>query len=89
MHISDDSGVCGVRFRTTLRAASFGAAASAAARASAQRVRTISNKKLGLPPAATVHLEHYQKALQKAKLNKPKKAVTLHAFGFAKSSEKK
>ena len=48
-----------------------------------------SNKKLGLPAAATVHLGCYQKALQKAKLSKPKKTVTLHAFGFAKSTEKK
>ena len=29
-----------------------------------------------------------QKAFQKAKLNKPKKAVTLHAFGFAKSTKR-
>ena len=39
-----------------------------------------SNNKLGIKPDALVHLERYKKAVQKAKLDKPKKATTLHDF---------
>ena len=46
----------------------------------ALRKLTISCKTLGVSEAATVHLDHFKKALFKAKAGKKKKNTTIHDF---------
>ena len=46
----------------------------------ALRKLTISCKNLGVPKAATVHLDRFKKALFKAKAGKKKKNTPIHDF---------